>query len=137
MTDGDGQAVGDDLRQHMSPTTPGEAEDERKRKFGDGIHRERFKSLFSSSGNNNNNGSGSGSGSGSSGNAGTPYSEPKKHTSISGTSTEQEKAAAGIIKPARAKNLAKRTLYTANVGDARAVLRWVDIFDVFSSKTVL
>lgn len=90
-----------------SPATPSEMEDDRKRKFGDGLHRERIKSLF-------------GSGSGNSGSR--DGDDTKNSTNVNQASHPQAQEAEGVKRPARAKNMARRTLYTANVGDARAVL---------------
>ncbi|KAK9896960.1 protein serine/threonine phosphatase 2C [Cystobasidium minutum MCA 4210] len=88
-------------------------DEERKRKFGDGSHRERFKSLFGSSSSNSKDSTSS-----------SPSQSDinKRTTSITGESEANVQAAEGVQKPARAKNMARRTLYTANVGDARAVL---------------
>lgn len=103
-----------------SPATPSEMEDDRKRKFGDGLHRERIKSLFggSSSSSNSNNSSGSNPMT-----SDKDTTESKNATNVNQTSNPQDQEAEGVRKPARAKNMARRTLYTANVGDARAVLR--------------
>lgn len=111
----DGRSALDDTRlQNVgSPATPSEMEDDRKRKFGDGLHREKFKSLFGSSSSNN---SGSSS-------TNTDTTETKNATNVGQTSNPQDQEAEGVKRPARAKNMARRTLYTANVGDARAVLR--------------
>lgn len=98
-----------------SPATNAEMEEDRKRKFGDGVHRERFKSLF-----------GGGSGSSNSGSSGNKEeADVKNSTAVNQSSTPAAQEAEGVKRPARAKNMARRTLYTANVGDARAVLRWV------------
>lgn len=100
-----------------SPANTGnEGEEERKRKFGDGFHRDKIKSLF---------GGGSGSErSNSQSNAGKETTtDTKRSTNVTELSTHEAQQAEGIKKPARAKNMARRTLYTANVGDARAVLR--------------
>lgn len=93
----------------QSPATPSEMDEDRKRKFGDGSHRERLKSLFGGSSSSSNN------------NKDTP--DQKRTTSVTADSNEQAQQAEGVKRPARAKNMARRTLYTANVGDARAVLR--------------
>lgn len=90
--------------------TSGDADDDKKRKFGDGSHRERFKSLFGSSSSNSNK-------------QDSQSDINKRTTSITADSDAQTQAAEGVQRPARAKNAARRTLYTANVGDARAVLR--------------
>lgn len=100
-----------------------EGEEERKRKFGDGVHREKIKSLFG----------GSGSGSQKDEAAAAPdavdgppaASKAKQPFDKSGVMQQPQDGVSeqGIKKPARAKNMARRTLYTANVGDARAVLR--------------
>jgi protein phosphatase PTC1 len=91
-----------------------EGEEGSKRKFGDGVHRERIKSLFG--------------GSGSSPNAtdGPPAASKDKQSLDTAGANEQPKdgiSSEGVKRPARPKNMARRTLYTANVGDARAVLR--------------
>lgn len=101
-----------ELAAGSSPATTSEMEEDRKRKFGDGVHRERFKSLFGGS-------------SGSSGSNKDTTADVKNSTSVSQSSHPEAREAEGVKKPARAKNMAKRTLYTANVGDARAVLRCV------------
>jgi len=96
-----------------SPATNAEMEEDRKRKFGDGVHRERFKSLF-----------GGGSGSSNSGSSGNKEeADAKNPTAVNQSSHPEAQEAEGVKRPARAKNMARRTLYTANVGDARAVLR--------------
>ena len=77
------------------------SEEEKKRKFGDGAHRERIKSFFGSSKSNA---------------EGTDKPADGGSRSTTETQHHSEKA------PAVPKNAAKRTLYTANVGDARAVL---------------
>jgi len=80
------------------PTTTDEIEEEEtKRRFGDGVHREKLRSFLSSS-------SESRSGSGT--------SLSRKGSEMTLDSIPHGTAAG-----------AKRTLYTANVGDARAVLR--------------
>jgi protein phosphatase PTC1 len=82
-------------------------EEEKKRKFGDGSHRERIKSLF-----------------GGSKDSASPTSTSTTTSSASSANIPSaEPPAEGARPPAAPKNLAKRTLYTANVGDARAVLR--------------
>lgn len=106
LQDGNAAAVS-----NKEDATSTDADDEKKRKFGDGSHRERFKSLFGSSSSSNSNKQDSQS------------DVNKRTTSITGESDAETQAAEGVKKPARAKNAARRTLYTANVGDARAVLR--------------
>jgi len=84
-----------------------EQDEEKKHRFGDGQTRERIKSLFSSS---------------SSGSKGQSSSAAPAQPDASTIEQTRETGSGDDNAPARPKNLAKRTLYTANVGDARAVL---------------
>ena len=81
-----------------NPVEEDEGEEEQKRKFGDGLHRDRIKNFF----------------------GGKEGETTAESTPFAGSSTQQAQVA--HRDPGRPVNLAKRTLYTANVGDARAVL---------------
>ena len=87
-----------------------EEEEEKKRKFGDGLHRGKFKSLFG----------GGRSNSKEIDSTSTTSTTTSTPASIPSSSTQGPHAVHSD--PGRPTNLAKRTLYTANVGDARAVL---------------
>lgn len=107
---GGGAIVGAELKRSRA-TRSGEerereGEEEKKRLFGDGVHREKFRSLLGGGG-------------------------AKKHGREGEGEEEEEEAAKGgeeknevveVKGPAEVREAAKRTLYTANVGDARAVL---------------
>ena len=100
--------IADDPNAANMPQTEAEKEDEKKHRFGDGQTRERIKSLFSSSSKES---------------KGQPEPPAQPDTSVPSGNTEQSReSGVGERPPARPKNMAKRTLYTANVGDARAVL---------------
>lgn len=118
--------IADDPNADNMPQTQAEQEDEKKHRFGDGQTRERIKNLFTSSSSSSSSNSNSGNGGTSSNSKGQPQPPAQPDTSVpAGNTAQSRESGVGERPPARPKNLAKRTLYTANVGDARAVLSWV------------
>lgn len=86
-------------------------EEAEKRRFGDGSHRDRIKSFFGASG----------SSSSSAGSVSTQSVDRQQQASTVITERDASSGKAPVVP----KNWSKRTLYTANVGDARAVLWYV------------
>jgi protein phosphatase PTC1 len=97
------------------PLTEQAKEEERKRRFGDGIHRERIKEFFS-------------------GSSSSSTSKGAELESSSSNATSTAGPASASAPPSKKK--IRRVLYTANVGDARAVLWSVGLscVNAFSRK---
>jgi len=89
-----------DAREEQAGAPLGSSDSE-KRRFGDGVHRERLKGFLSSRSSSP-----------------TTSTKSKSSNDVSPSGEEEEKSSSPVSLPPGTK----RTLYTANVGDARAVL---------------